>query len=158
MKCNKFYQIHYFIKIQKIKLTGYGTAFETSKPGVINNGPRSPKWTRGKRRGESLTNCLPSFLADLTHVDDVYHIYYWAVIPVIRRFGDGGFSHRFTFYHLNMEKKIDYLTSIRAKTGEKYHNSYQFCTFQSSNFFVMVAINRNQRLRSQFCNTSFPSS
>ena len=46
---------------------------------------------------------MTSFLADLTHVDDVYHIYDWAVIPVIRRFRDRGFSYRFTFCHLNID-------------------------------------------------------
>jgi hypothetical protein len=79
----------------------------------MKNGPRSPKWTRGKMRGESLTNCLTSFLADLTHVDEVYHIYDWAVIPVIRRFRDGGFSHRFTFCHLNMDTKKNLIIKLQ---------------------------------------------
>jgi hypothetical protein len=103
---------------------------------------------------------MTSFLADLTHVDDVYHIYDWAVIPVIRLFRDRGFSYRFTFCHLNKDtkKNYDYQTSIRAETGENNnHMSYQFVTFQSCNFIVVVAISSNQRLRSQFCYTSFPS-
>jgi hypothetical protein len=77
---------------------------------------------------------------------------FMAFIPVIRRFRDRRFSYRFTFCHLNMDtkKNYGYQTSIRAETEKNNnHMSYQFVTFQSCNFFVVVAIacDRNSATR-----------